>query len=97
MLLLLRPLVVDLLQAAGASNDEAQAALPNLEVEPETGALRYVEEADDAVEAAAGSAGGGASADEPASTDRPGAAGGTGTSGAEDADAQEDRRDPGGV
>ena len=97
MLLLLRPLVVDLLQAAGASNDEAQAALPTLEVEPETGALRYVEEADDAAEAAAGSAGGGASADEPASTDRPGAAGGTGTSGAEDADAQEDRRDPGGV
>ena len=91
MLLLLRPLVVDLLQAAGASNDEAQAALPNLEVEPETGALRYVEEADDAAEAAAGSAGGGASADEPASTD------GTGAAGAEDADAREDRRDPGGV
>lgn len=44
MLLLLRPLVVDLLQAAGASNEEAQAALPTLEVEPETGALRYVEE-----------------------------------------------------
>ena len=44
MLLLLRPLAVDLLQAAGASHDEAQAALPALEVEPETGALRYVEE-----------------------------------------------------
>src|SRR5699024_9604816 len=46
MLLLLRPLVVDLLQAAGASAAEANAALPALEVEPETGTLRVVE-ADD--------------------------------------------------
>lgn len=43
MLLLLRPLVVDLIQAAGASAAEANAALPNLEVEPETGTLRVVD------------------------------------------------------
>lgn len=44
MLLLLRPLVVDLLQAAGASAAEADGALPAIEVEPTTGTLRYVEE-----------------------------------------------------
>jgi uncharacterized membrane protein YgaE (UPF0421/DUF939 family) len=94
MLLLLRPLVVDLLQAAGASNDEAQAALPTLEVEPETGALRYVEETDDAAEAAAGSAGGGASADGTgAFADGTGDSEVTGASGAEESGVAEDRRD----
>ncbi|WP_245579735.1 FUSC family protein [Brevibacterium album] len=44
MLLLFRPLAVDLLQAAGCSLEEANAHLPALEVEPETGALRVVEE-----------------------------------------------------
>lgn len=44
MLLLLRPLVVDLLQAAGASAAEANETLPTLEVEPETGTLRVVED-----------------------------------------------------
>jgi uncharacterized membrane protein YgaE (UPF0421/DUF939 family) len=93
-LLLLRPLVVDLLQAAGASNDEAQAALPTLEVEPETGALRYVEETDDAAEAAAGSAGGGASADGTgAFADGTGDSEVTGASGAEESGVAEDRRD----
>lgn len=46
MLLLFRPLAVDLLQAAGASLEEANSRLPALEVEPETGALRVVEEPD---------------------------------------------------
>ena len=44
MLLLLRPLVVDLLQAAGASAAEAVENVADLEVEPETGTLRVVED-----------------------------------------------------